>query len=231
MKSLKSNTVPVHVAVIMDGNGRWAKSRLLPRKMGHREGVKTLIRIAEHAFKSGISYLTVYAFSTENKLRPQDEIDALIDLIRKNFSTTFKRLVNNGIRVSILGDKSYFPNDVIEIMNVIEEESASGKNGTLNVALNYGGRSDVINAARLLSESGAEFNEENFARKLYTGGQPDPDILIRTGGEKRLSNFLLYQCAYTELFFSDTLWPDFTEKEFDEIIAQFSTRNRRYGKV
>lgn len=228
---MKSNSDFLHIAVIMDGNGRWAKKRLLPRKFGHKEGVKTLLSLAEHAFNNGVSHLTVYAFSTENKYRPKEEIDALIDLIRKNFATTFKKLVQNGISVRIFGDKSYFPTDVQEIMNELEVGSKNGQKGILNVALNYGGRDEIVTAAKKIEESGKEFTEEEFSNALYSAGQPNPDILIRTGGEKRLSNFLLYQCAYTELFFTDTLWPDFTTDEFDSIISQFHKRNRRYGKV
>lgn len=215
----------------MDGNGRWAKKRLLPRKFGHKEGVKTLLSLAEHAFNVGVTHLTVYAFSTENKYRPKEEIDALIDLIRNNFATTFKKLVQNGISVRVFGDKSYFPMDVQEIINELEVGSKDGRKGVLNVALNYGGRDEIVKTAKKIAESGKEFSEEEFSNALYSAGQPDPDILIRTGGEKRLSNFLLYQCAYTELFFSDTLWPDFTTDEFDSIISQFYQRNRRYGKV
>lgn len=221
----------LHVAIIMDGNGRWAQKRLLPRKMGHKEGVKTLLDIAEYAFSKGIDTLTVYAFSTENKRRPEDEVSALIDLIRKNFATTFKRITQKGIRLRVIGDKSYFPDDVIEILDKAENDSKVGKNGTFNVALNYGGRDEIVRAATRLANSGREITEQSFSDALYTADQPDPDILIRTGGEKRLSNFLLYQCAYTELFFVDTLWPDFSTKELDEILQEFSKRNRRYGKV
>ena len=175
--------------------------------------------------------VTVYAFSTENRLRPKDEVDSLIDLIRKNFATTFRDLVKRGIRVRVLGERSFFPDDVVDILDKVENESKDGKGGIFNVALNYGGRAEMVRAAKLLSESGKEFNEENFSHFLYTSDQPDPDIIIRTGGEKRLSNFLLYQSAYSELFFVDTLWPDFSNQELDSIIAQYGERDRRYGKV
>ena len=215
----------------MDGNGRWAQKRLLPRQAGHKKGVNTLLKIAKHAFDVGVKHVTVYAFSTENKFRPKEEVDALINLIRKNFATTFHKLVDNGISVKVLGDKSYFPQDVIALFDEMEQKSDGGQNGTLNVALNYGGRAEIVHAINVLVNEGKTITEEEFSSALYTGGQPDPDVLIRTGGEKRLSNFLLYQCAYTEFFFSDTLWPDFTTKEFDKIMADFSNRNRRYGKV
>ena len=232
MKSDKvSAKIPFHIAIIMDGNGRWAEKRSLLRKFGHRAGVRTLIKTVKYAFSLGVGIVTVYAFSTENRLRPKDEVDSLIDLIRKNFATTFRDLVKRGIRVRVLGERSFFPGDVVDILDKVENESKDGKSGIFNVALNYGGRAEMVRAAKLLSESGKEFNEENFSHFLYTSDQPDPDIIIRTGGEKRLSNFLLYQSAYSELFFVDTLWPDFSNQELDSIIAQYGERDRRYGKV
>lgn len=227
----EDNLLPAHVAVIMDGNGRWATKRALPRKAGHKEGVKTLLSIARHAFEKGVRYFTVYAFSTENKYRPADEVDALVDLIREHFSRSFNDFVKSGIRVNVLGDRQFFPDDVIAILDKIESDSKNGDKGTFNVALNYGARAELVRAVSLLVQSNEQISEENISRYLYTANQPDPDVIIRTGGEKRLSNFLLYQSAYTELFFSDTLWPDFTKKEFDEILLEFRNRNRRYGKV
>lgn len=234
MKSDKTelnNPVPKHVAIIMDGNGRWAKKRGLIRSFGHRAGVKTLMRIAKHAFSAGIAYVTIYAFSTENKYRPKEEVDALIDLIRKNFATVFAELIDKGVRLCVLGERSFFPQDVVEILDSVEKDSAGGQNGVLNVALNYGGRSEIVRAASMLAGSGEDFTEENFKKYLYTAGQPDPDMIIRTGGEKRLSNYLLFQAAYSELFFTDTLWPDFSEKEFDALVKEYCLRPRRYGKV
>ncbi|MBR2989010.1 MAG: di-trans,poly-cis-decaprenylcistransferase [Clostridia bacterium] len=215
----------------MDGNGRWAKARNLARNFGHREGVKTLKTIVDYAFSVGVEFVTVYAFSTENRLRPQEEIDGLIDLIRKNFSSSFKQFVKKGVKVKVLGDKSYFPADVVEIIDKLERESENNDKATLSVALNYGARDEIVKATIKAVESGEEITEEVISKNLYTANQPDPDMIIRTGGEKRLSNFLLFQSAYSELFFTDTLWPDFTTEELAEIIRQFSTRNRRYGKV
>ncbi len=215
----------------MDGNGRWAQKRLLPRSFGHREGVKTLIRLVTHAFDTGFKYVTVYAFSTENRLRPKEEVDGLIDLIRKNFATTFRRFIDHGIKIRILGDREFFPSDVAQILSDAESDSKDGKNGTFNVALNYGGRAEIVRAVNEAVKRGEEVSEESIGKLLYTYGQPDPDMLIRTGGEKRLSNFLLYQTAYTELFFTDTLWPDFSDEEFDSVVDEFRHRNRRYGKV
>ena len=215
----------------MDGNGRWATARAMPRKFGHREGVKTLRKIARHAFDRGVEFVTVYAFSTENRFRPQDEIDGLMDLIRKNFATSFNEFVENGIKVKVLGDKSYFPDDIVEIIDELENKSANNDKGVFNIALNYGARDEIVKATIKAINSGEPITEELISKNLYTANQPDPDIIVRTGGEKRLSNFLLYQSAYSELFFCDTLWPDFSTAELDEIISQFSTRNRRYGKV
>ena len=231
MKFNEDNSLPHHIAVIMDGNGRWATKRARPRKAGHKEGVKTLLSIARHAFERGVRYFTVYAFSTENKFRPADEVNALVDLIREHFSRSFNDFVKSGIRVNVLGDRRFFPDDVIAILDKIENESKEGDKGTFNIALNYGARAEIARAINLLVQSGEEVTEQSISRYLYTANQPDPDIIIRTGGEKRLSNFLLYQSAYTELFFSDTLWPDFSKNEFDEILVKFHDRNRRYGKV
>ncbi|MBQ8882539.1 MAG: di-trans,poly-cis-decaprenylcistransferase [Clostridia bacterium] len=215
----------------MDGNGRWATARAMPRKFGHREGVKTLRKIARQAFDRGVEFVTVYAFSTENRFRPQDEIDGLMDLIRKNFATSFNEFVENGIKVKVLGDKSYFPDDIVEIIDELENKSANNDKGVFNIALNYGARDEIVKATIKAINSGEPITEELISKNLYTANQPDPDIIVRTGGEKRLSNFLLYQSAYSELFFCDTLWPDFSTAELDIIISQFSTRNRRYGKV
>lgn len=231
MKSDETKKLPVHVAMIMDGNGRWAQKRLLPRSLGHREGVKTLIRVVTHAFDRGVKFVTVYAFSTENRFRPKDEIDGLVDLIRKNFATTFRRFIERGIRIRILGDRGYFPADVVEILDKAEADSEPGGNGTFSIALNYGGRAEIVKAVNDAISSGETVTEDNFPKFLYTSDQPDPDMLIRTGGEKRLSNFLLYQAAYSELFFTDTLWPDFSDEEFDDLLDEFAGRNRRYGKV
>lgn len=227
----KTENLPRHIAFIMDGNGRWATARALPRKFGHREGVKSLRKIVKHAFSRGVEFVTVYAFSTENRFRPQDEIDGLMDLIRKNFATSFNEFVESGIKVKVLGDKSYFPEDIVEIIDELENKSANNDKGVFNIALNYGARDEIVKATIKAVNSGEPITEELISKNLYTANQPDPDIIVRTGGEKRLSNFLLYQSAYSELFFCDTLWPDFSTAELDEIISQFSTRNRRYGKV
>lgn len=217
--------------MIMDGNGRWAQKRLMPRSVGHREGVKTLVRVVTHAFDVGVRYVTVYAFSTENRFRPKEEVDGLVDLIRKNFATTFRRFIDRGVKIRVLGDRGFFPPDVARLLDDAERDSADGTNGTFNVALNYGGRAEIVKAVNDAIKRGEEVTEDGFSDLLYTSDQPDPDMLVRTGGEKRLSNFLLYQTAYTELFFTDTLWPDFSDEEFDSLVAEFHGRSRRYGKV
>ena len=231
MKSNLETKIPRHIAFIMDGNGRWASSRALARKFGHREGVITLRKIVKYAFSLGVEFVTVYAFSTENKARPQDEIDGLIELIRNNFEKQFNELIESGIKIKVMGDKSYFPEDVVKIIDETEKKSEVNEKGTFNIALNYGARDEIVKATIKAVNSNLPITEELISNCLYTANQPDPDIIIRTGGEKRLSNFLLYQSAYSELFFTDTLWPDFTAGELDQIIMQFNSRNRRYGKV
>lgn len=186
----------------MDGNGRWAQKRLLPRSFGHREGVKTLIRLVTHAFDTGFKYVTVYAFSTENRLRPKEEVDGLIDLIRKNFATTFRRFIDHGIKIRILGDREFFPSDVAQILSDAESDSKDGKNGTFNVALNYGGRAEIVRAVNEAVKRGEEVSEESIGKLLYTYGQPDPDMLIRTGRRKTIKQLsALSDGVYRTVFY------------------------------
>lgn len=227
---LSLSGVPAHVAFIMDGNGRWASRRGMMRKFGHREGVKTLDSTAKYAFDLGIDVVTVYAFSTENRFRPQSEVDELIKLIRQYFKKQFRSYIARGIRIRCLGDKSYFPEDVVNIIETLENDSCDLKNGTLQIALNYGGRDEIVRAAAACAKLG-EVTAAGIEANLYTAGVPDPDLIVRTGGEMRLSNFMLYQAAYAELFFTDTLWPDFSKTEFDKILSKFATRTRKFGKI
>ncbi len=214
----------------MDGNGRWATRRLLPRTAGHRAGVKNIVPVVTAAFDRGVSVVTLYAFSTENKGRAKDEVDGLIDLIRKQMRPMTRDLIARGSRVGFIGDIEYFPNDVQNILCEIAAENSHIENAQIvNIALNYGGREEIARAARLASESG-EVTRARIERYLYTADMPPLDMIIRTGGEKRLSNFLLYQAAYAELFFSDTLWPDFNENELTGILDEFAHRQRRFGK-
>ncbi|MCH5162963.1 MAG: di-trans,poly-cis-decaprenylcistransferase [Clostridiales bacterium] len=227
MKSDKSKC-PRHVGIIMDGNGRWATKRLLPRTAGHRAGVKNITSVVEAALNAGVRCVTLYAFSTENRGREKDEIDALIDLIRKHIKPMTRDLIARGACVVFSGDSSYFPSDVQQLMADISAEN-SGSETSVNIALNYGGREEIIRAARLAAESG-EITKESFERELYSSKLPELDMIVRTGGEKRLSNFLLYQAAYAELFFTDTLWPDFDAKELLSMFEEFNKRTRKFGK-
>lgn len=222
--------IPKHIGIIMDGNGRWASRRLLPRTAGHREGVKNITPVVSAALNSGVRAVTLYAFSSENKNRPKDEVDSLVDLIRKRLKPMTRELLERGARVTFSGDTEYFPDDVRAIMHDIEQERTDANAQVVNIALNYGGRSEIARAAKLASEHG-EINEETIEKNLYTAQLPELDMIVRTGGEMRLSNFMLYQAAYSELFFTDTLWPDFSEDELIGMIAEFGKRVRRFGKL
>lgn len=216
----------------MDGNGRWAKKRLLPRSLGHKAGMNAMIELAEHAQKCGVKYLTVYALSTENlKNRPEDELCGLFDLFRKYFESNVKKLYKQNARVKIIGDLSALPQDVAKILKDGEDNSPEGAAFTLVFAINYGGRVEIIQAVNRAVEEGKQIDEESFSSLLYTADIPDPDLIIRTGGELRLSNFLTYQSAYTELYFTDVLFPDFTGAEFDKALNDYAARERRFGRI
>ena len=223
--------LPKHIAFIMDGNGRWAQKRLLPRKVGHKKGVDALNALVENIFDMGIPYVSVSAFSTENKNRPQEEIDALLTLIREYFVKVIDRLVDNKVNVRFMGDMDYFPDDLRLILQSAENRCAKFDEKVLNIGLNYGSKAEIIRAVNLAVKNGVSVTEESFDKLLYTDGMPPPDIIVRTGGEKRLSNFMLYQAAYSELFFTDTLWPDFDKKKLEEILEEYSKRDRKFGKV
>lgn len=230
--------VPQHIAIILDGNGRWAKAKGMPRNYGHAQGSKNVEKICEEAWRMGIKYLTVYAFSTENWNRPKAEVDALMTLLRNYMKTCLKTAAKNDMKIRVIGDKKPLDDD---IKNRIEElEEATKNNGGLNftIALNYGSRDEMIRAARKIGQDCAEgklnpeeITEEVFSSYLDTAGIPDPDLLIRTSGEQRLSNYLLWQLAYTEFYFTDVPWPDFNKKELEKAIEQFNRRDRRYGGI
>jgi len=232
--------LPIHVGIIMDGNGRWAKSRGLPRAAGHKQGARTFERIVRHAKKRGISYLTVYAFSTENRTRPEAEIHAIKGLLR-DYLGEIEKNKEGGSRVHFLGDVSWIADDKMldKIAEIEREYSGSGAAFTLNIAFNYGGRDEILRAAKIFakeycSKSGDKIDslkESDFSRYLYTSGQPDVDLVIRTSGEQRISNFLLWQAAYAEYIFTEKLWPDFTPKDFDAALTQYAARIRRMGGV
>lgn len=225
--------LPGHIAVIMDGNGRWAKKRLMPRSFGHSQGMNRMVGLIEHAFETGVNYVTVYALSTENLSRPQAELEELYNLIRNNFLELTRRICARGARLRIIGDLSPLPGDVREILRRAEAETAAyeGRGKGVNVAIGYGSRAEIVRAVNLAVEKGEKVTEESFSGLLYTGGLPDPDLVIRTGKEVRLSNYLLYQSAYAELYFSEKMFPEFSDKDLDEAIEEFSRRTRRFGKT
>lgn len=226
-----------HIAFIMDGNRRWAKKRGLPIAAGHRQGAETLVEVAKAAKKMGVKYMTVYAFSTENWKREKAEVDTLMDLLRHYLDSGFKELQENKARIVFIGEREMLADDIIAKMNKIETDTAENSEVTLCVALSYGGQQEIVATARKLAEKVQngemrvkDINIETFGNALYTAGIPAPDLLVRTSGEERISNFLLWQLAYTEFYFTPTLWPDFNEKELKQIIEQYQTRERRYGQ-
>lgn len=215
----------------MDGNGRWAKKRLLPRSAGHSSGMNRMIGLAEHAADSGIKYFTVYALSTENLSRPIDELERLYSLIIKYFKENVQKIIQKGACVKVIGNLSLLPTKVQTAINEGLALSPESAPFTFILALAYGSRPEIINAVNLAIERGEKVTEEGFDSLLYTSEIPDPDLIIRTGGELRLSNFLTYQAAYAELYFSDVLFPDFSDAEFDKAIEEYGSRVRRFGKI
>ena len=221
-----------HVAIIMDGNGRWGLKKKASRNYGHLKGLDVVEKTIKNSIKNNISFLTLYTFSTENWQRPKKEINFLFDLIRKSLKKNLKKITKQGIKINIIGKKKNLPKDIIRTTQLIERKTYLNKKIVLNLALNYGAKEEILSACKSLSkERNKKINIENFEKKLYTKNIPHPDILIRTGGTKRLSNFLLWQLAYTEIFFIDQLWPDFNEDIFNKIIKKFHKVKRNYGKV
>ena len=230
--------IPQHVAIILDGNGRWAKAKGMPRTYGHIEGAKTVEKICEEAWRMGIKYLTVYAFSTENWKRPQEEVDALMKLLRNYMKTCLKTAAKNDMVVRVIGDKSGLADDIRE--SIEELEKASANNGGLNfqIAINYGSRDEIVRSVRKVMEDvkagkiePEQMDEAMFDSYLDTAGIPSPDLLIRTSGEQRLSNFLMWQLAYTEFYFTDVPWPAFTKEDLEKAIEKYNSRDRRFGGV
>ena len=221
-----------HVAIIMDGNGRWGLKKKRSRNYGHAQGLKTVETIIKTSIESKIPFLTLYTFSTENWRRPEREINFLFDLIRKSLKKKLKTIIKQGIKINIIGKKGGLPSDIKKTIKIIEKKTFHNKAITLNLALNYGSKEEIINACKSFSKTKEkEINVNSFEKKLYTKDMPDPEILIRTGGTKRLSNFLLWQLAYTEIFFVDKLWPDFNEKDFNKILNKFNNIERKFGKI
>ena len=234
----KIYNIPQHVAIILDGNGRWAKKRFMPRNYGHAQGSKNVEKICEVAWNLGIKYLTVYAFSTENWKRPQKEVYTLMKLLKDYLEDCLERTSKNNMRVRVLGDKTGLSDDIRQSIEELEAVSAKNTGLNFSIALNYGSRDEMVRAIRHLAADAVSgslrpeaVDEKVFERYLDTADLPDPDLLIRTSGEQRLSNFLLWQLAYTEFYFTDVLWPDFDRTELIRAIEQYNTRDRRFGGV
>lgn len=235
---IQERKIPRHVAIIMDGNGRWAEQRGEERYVGHMQGVESVRRAVKAALRNGVEYLTLYAFSTENWGRPAEEVNALMEILCKSIVAETPELKAQGVRVRMIGDRSRFSERVREHLAQIEEQTAELEKLTLVLALNYSARSELVRAARRLAEEAAagkldpaQIDEKKVADALYTDFCPDPDLIVRTSGECRLSNFLLWQASYAELYFPEVLWPDFTEEEFDKALAVYAGRDRRFGLV
>lgn len=232
-KTKAERVLPQHIAIIMDGNGRWAKKRSLPRTAGHSAGAKTFKEIARYSNKIGLKYLTVYAFSTENWKRPQDEIDNIMNLLRDYLKNT-ESFKDENIKVHFIGDRTPLAEDIKELMLKAEDDSKNATGLTLNIAINYGGRDEIVHAVKKIIAGGIkeeDITEQLISENLYTATQPDPDFIIRPSGEYRLSNYLIWQSAYAEYWFSDILWPDFKPRHLETAIDDYNKRNRRFGGI
>ena len=224
--------IPRHVCVIMDGNGRWAKKRLLPRVMGHKRGLTALENLAARCAELGVEYLTVFAFSTENWRRPEDEVSFLMKLFLQALDGKVVKMHQNNLRLKVIGNRSRFPAAIVAGIEAAERLTANNTGLTLTVAADYGGRWDILQAAnQLIAEGKSEITEEDLSQRLSLAEAPEPDLFIRTGGETRISNFMLWQMAYAEFYFTDALWPDFDATEFDRAISSFRVRERRFGRT
>ena len=231
-----ARNLPRHIAIILDGNGRWAKRRGLPRTAGHAAGAETFRRIATYCKNIGIDYLTVYAFSTENWKRPREEVEAIMGLLAKYLREAVDTMERDHIRLKILGDPSILPESLRGLISETADISTHYEGFQANVCLNYGGRDEIVRAARRFAEDykagrASELTEESFSSYMFSAGIPDPDLIIRPGGEMRLSNFLMWESAYSELIFTDVLWPDFTGEDIDAAIAEYQRRDRRFGGI
>ncbi|MDO5691155.1 MAG: polyprenyl diphosphate synthase [Pseudomonadota bacterium] len=231
MANISFSAVPHHIAIVMDGNGRWAKRRLMPRVAGHRQGVESLRRCIRACVERGVKVLTVFAFSSENWSRPEDEVSGLMELMGKALTREVPELRKNGIRLVFVGDRQGLSECMRQSLVQAENQTADNARMVLNVCFNYGGRWDIAQAAAKLAASGEPITEAALGGATALAHVPDPDLLIRTGGEQRISNFLLWQCAYSELYFSDKLWPDFDAAALDAALAAFAERERRFGKT
>lgn len=229
LSNLDQDRLPKHIAIIMDGNGRWATKRNKPRVFGHNEGMKRVVDVVENSLNIGIKYLSLYAFSTENWKRPQKEIDFLMQILIKYIDDQLNKLVTQGVKINILGDISILPEKVIQKIEYALDSTKDNDKLILNIAINYGSRQEILRAVNTAIVDGKILTDDEFSNLLYTRNQPDIDLLIRPGGEKRLSNFLLYQMSYAELYFSDIYWPDFKLESLIDAIYWYQNRNRRFG--
>lgn len=233
---IDTNNIPEHIAIIMDGNGRWAKKRGLSRSMGHREGSRTLKKIVEACYQLGVKYLTVYAFSTENWSRPKEEVNELMKLLLDYLRNAERELAGKKVRIKVIGEKKKLPAEIIKEIERVEKNTENIEGLDFIIALNYGGRQEIVEAvSKLVDDFGAgvltEINEDTISERLYTKNIPDPDLLIRTSGEMRISNFLIWQLSYSEFYFCDVLWPDFSETHLKDAIKSYQGRQRRFGGV
>lgn len=238
MKQIDKNNIPKHIAIIMDGNGRWAKKRFMPRVVGHKAGVKSVSSVLQSAGKLGVKFLTLYAFSTENWKRPQEEVNALMQLLVEALDKNLSKFIENDIVLKVIGCKDTFPKNVVEKLESVIEQTANNKNITLVLALNYSGAWEITEATKKIAQkvqnkeiSISDISIDTVEQEMATNFMPHPDLIIRTSGEKRLSNFLLWQSAYSELYFTDELWPDFDEKSLEKAIIAYQSRERRYGAI
>lgn len=229
LSNLDQDRLPKHIAIIMDGNGRWATKRNKPRVFGHNEGMKRVVDVVENSLNIGIKYLSLYAFSTENWKRPQKEIDFLMQILIKYIDDQLNKLVTQGVKINILGNISVLPEKVIQKIEYALDSTKDNDKLILNIAINYGSRQEILRAVNTAIVDGEILTDDEFSKLLYTRNQPDVDLLIRPGGEKRLSNFLLYQMSYAELYFSDIYWPDFKLESLIDAIYWYQNRNRRFG--
>ena len=230
--------VPAHIAIIMDGNGRWAKSRFMPRTYGHKVGVETIRKVVKECSRLGVKYLTLYAFSTENWKRPKDEVSALMGLLVKYLRNELEELHKNNVKILTIGDISKLPQACIEELDHVKEKTKDNRGLVMSLALNYGGRNDLVNAVKNISQevvdgkiSVDDIGDDLISSHLSTKESPDPDLVVRTSGEQRLSNFLLWELAYSEFYFADIHWPDFDEKELQKAIFAYQSRDRRFGGI
>lgn len=238
MRDIDFTNIPNHIGIIMDGNGRWAKNRFLPRIAGHKEGMNRVVDIVEECCKIGVRTLTLYAFSTENWKRPEEEVNGLMNILVVYINSQLKRILENNIIFRVIGDYSKLPSSIVKLLDNSIDKSKDNNGMVLNIALNYGGRAEIISSIKNLYkdiEKGKlsldELNEESFKKYLYTKENSDVDLMIRTGNEKRISNFLIYQLAYSEFYFTDVLWPEFYVDDLYDAIYDFQNRNRRFGGI